>query len=105
METRQIVQKWLTEAGIMQRNLDISPEVAERVASIVVCPFEKMTIKRTLVTQEIKCVGQLHLTLQIWRYLSDKVPDDGFEDIAAENAEPRGGASSRRLFNERGDAD
>ncbi len=93
------------QSGILQRNLDIGPEVAERVASIVMQTFEKVTEERTFVAQEIECVGELHLTSRIWWHLSDKFPDDRFEDIAAENAEPRGGTGSRRLFNKRSDAD
>ncbi len=105
MEMREIVQKRLTEAGILKRNFDIGPEVAERVASIVMRTLEKVTEERTFVTQEIECVGELHLTSRIWWHLSDKVPDGRFEDIAAENAEPRGCAGSRRLFNKPSDAD
>src|SRR6266404_1218055 len=105
MEMRQIVQKRLTEASILQRNLDIGPEVAKRVAGIVMRTLEKVTEERTFVTQKMECVGELHLTSRIWWHLSDKVPDGRFEDIAAENAEPRGCAGSRRLFNKPSDAD
>src|SRR6266404_3581490 len=105
MEMRQIVQKRLTEASILQRNLDIGPEVAKRVAGIVMRTLEKVTEERTFVTQKMECVGELQLASRIGRYLGDKVPNDGFEDIAAENAEPRGGVSGRRLFNKRGEAD
>jgi hypothetical protein len=37
--------------------------------------------------------------------LSHRVPDVGFEDVAAEYAEPRGCAIIGRLFNEPGDTD
>ena len=65
MEKQQIVQKWLTEARILQRNLDIGQKVAERVAGIVMRTLEKVTEKRTFVTQKMECFGELQLATRI----------------------------------------
>jgi hypothetical protein len=59
MEIRQIVEKWLTETGIQQRNLDISPEVAKRIAGIVMRSLEEVTEKRTFLTQKMESVREL----------------------------------------------
>jgi hypothetical protein len=65
MEKQQIVQKWLTEARILQRNLDIGPKAAERVTGIVMRTLEKVTEKRTFVTQKMECLGELQLATRI----------------------------------------
>src|SRR6266481_4518677 len=104
-EMRQIVQKRLTKMGIPQSSLNIGPEITERIAGIVMRPLEKVPEKRSLLAKKMERVGELQLASRIGRYLSDEVPDSGFEEITTEYPQSRGRTITRRLLNKCGDAD
>jgi hypothetical protein len=54
---RQIVQKRLTETGILESNLEVGPDVTERVACIIMGAFEKVTEKGLLAAEIIEGIG------------------------------------------------
>ena len=79
------MQQRLPETGVFERKLDVSLEVANAVACIIVSAFEADAEKKLILAKQIERIGELHFPTRIRISLGDGIPNGRLQEIPPED--------------------
>jgi hypothetical protein len=89
--------KRLTKERIPEIQFDVSFEVTQRITGVILPTLEAQPVHRIVFAKYLKSVRKLNLTACVGVGSVNGIPNDWFQNVAAEDSEP-GGRVNRQGF-------